>query len=500
MPSDFDKSYNTGSTIEASHVKQYASPINDLESGKAFYRVATGDGSPYEVSFREADLPMNERGHVIKTLTAGQIVVFKANVDSPASDASLAIMLENGSTGTSSGPIPLFAGGSQLGEEDIKADQIVMAIYNNTTVPRFDVVGVGGVSGTGGTGPAGPQGEQGPAGPAGATGPAGPQGEQGPAGATGPAGSQGEQGPAGATGPAGSQGEQGPAGPAGATGPAGLQGPKGDTGDTGASGSQGPAGPQGDTGPQGPQGIQGIQGTQGPKGDTGNTGATGATGPAGPQGPQGNTGSQGPQGPQGPAGPTNLFGSGSASYITSWNSSNTLGYLGSTPLRLRGPRNLGVSAGILYWNPNSSSSGTAQGYEVYYQYSRAAHKANIATLSTSIEELMKWRAVEFDWKEEFGGGADFGLIAEEVAETYPKAAIYDQPWIYTDDETGAYVKNEHGEPERVPGDTVPASVRYERAWIPMLAAVQDFYLKFQEEQAKVAALEARLAALEQVFE
>ena len=197
-------------------------------------------------------------------------------------------------------------------------------------------------------------------------------------------------------------------------------------------------------------------------------------------------------------------GSGSQNYLTSWSSTDALTHNPSTsstnPLRLRGPRNLGLSMGILYWNQSSSDSGGAKGYEVFYQYSRAAHKANIATLSTSIEELMKWRAVEFDWKEEFGGGADFGLIAEEVAETYPRAAIYDQPWIYTDEETGAYLKNEDGEPQRVPGEVVPASVRYERAWIPMLAAVQDFYQRFQEEQAKVLALEARLAALEQAFE
>ena len=161
---------------------------------------------------------------------------------------------------------------------------------------------------------------------------------------------------------------------------------------------------------------------------------------------------------------------------------------------------MGASGGILYWNPSPSALGSANGYEIYYQYSRAAHKADITSLSTSIEDLMNWRAVEFTWKEEFGGEADFGLIAEEVAATYPRAAIYDQPWTYTDDETGAYLKNEYGEPERVPGDVVPASVKYERAWLPMLAAVQDFYQRFQEEKAKVSALEARLAALEQAFE
>ena len=42
---DFDDSGDD--TIHAIHVTQYAQPIKDLESGKAFYRVASGTGAPY---------------------------------------------------------------------------------------------------------------------------------------------------------------------------------------------------------------------------------------------------------------------------------------------------------------------------------------------------------------------------------------------------------------------------------------------------------------------
>jgi hypothetical protein len=154
MSTQFDTDFSDANNdiIEANHVKQFALSVNDLESGLAFYREADsgGDGSPYEVSFRKTD-SRDEKGNFLEDpLTAGQMVVFKANVDSPVGGASLAILLEDGASGTSSGPIPLFSGDTQVGPGQIKAEQIVVAIYNNTSPPRFDVVGVSGSSGGGG--------------------------------------------------------------------------------------------------------------------------------------------------------------------------------------------------------------------------------------------------------------------------------------------------------------------------------------------------------------
>ncbi len=137
---------------------------------------------------------------------------------------------------------------------------------------------------------------------------------------------------------------------------------------------------------------------------------------------------------------------------------------------------------LMYWYNN----------ELTFQYSRAAHKEDIKTLKTSIEDLMQWRAVEFKWKREFGGEDDIGLIAEEVAEVSPKSATYDQPWEYTDPVTGKNAKDDEGNPKRIPGPTVPAGVKYEKAWIPMLAALQDFYRKHQELEAEVKELKAKL--------
>ena len=474
---------NNGDTIDESHVDRYRVPINDLESGKAQYRVASGTaGSPYEVNFRKVDSTNSEGSYLSSgALQAGQVVVFKANVDSPA-DASMAIRYEDGASGTLGSEIPLFAGGAQVSAGQIKAGQIVMAVYNDT---RFDVIGVS-------SGVAGPKGDKGDPGETGAT------------GTPGLDGSPGEKGEPGVKGDKGDPGDQG------------QQGVKGDKGDTGEKGDPGdPNGPPGPKGDKGDPGDDGLPGLKGDKGDTGQAGATGSQGPAGPQGntgpagPQGNTGAQGPrglqgiQGQQGPAGPTNLFGSGATNYIAAWQSGNTLTHNPSTtsnnPLKLLGTRILGSSQALLYLNPSTS--------EIFHQYSREAYKSNITDISTSIEELMSWRAVEFTWKDAFGGEEDLGLISEEVAAVFPRAAFYDHAWEHVDEVTGEYAVNEDGSPKKLSGDMVPAGVKYEKAWLPMLAAVQDFYLKFQQEQvklqqeqAKVADLEARLAALEQAFE
>ncbi len=128
MSTEFTEVSN-GQTIDASHVNQFADPINDLESGAAFYRAATGSGAPYEVDFAGS----------LDSLSAGQIIVFKANVDSPA---SASLLVDYGSS-NDSGAIPLNAGDEQVGAGRIKADQIVVAVYNNTTTPRFDIASSG---------------------------------------------------------------------------------------------------------------------------------------------------------------------------------------------------------------------------------------------------------------------------------------------------------------------------------------------------------------------
>lgn len=100
---------------------------------------------------------------------------------------------------------------------------------------------------------------------------------------------------------------------------------------------------------------------------------------------------------------------------------------------------------LMYWNTNG---------EITYQFSRGAHKEDVRKLDLSIDELMKWRPVEFKWKERFGGQEDVGFIAEEVAKVYPLAATYDQPWEYLDEKSGNYAVDHDGTPKRLEGDPV----------------------------------------------
>ena len=316
MSTNFDTDFMDGDLIETHQVKQYAVPIQELESGKAFFRldVSSTNNGQYRVEFNQPD------HNGFTSLAEGQIINFKAASAAASSGGTHLTVVGNTAT---YGPFEITKnGGASLSSSDILSGQIVSVVYNSAG--RFDMIGVpsagGGSAGptgptgaTGAQGPAGPAGAQGVAGPAGATGPAGPAGSVGPTGPTGPGG--GATGPTGPTGPTGANGAAGAQGPAGATGPTGATGPNGapgaagpigPTGATGPTGSAGPSGApgaNGATGPTGPTGATGVAGSNGAPGAQGPAGATGPTGPAGSNGTPGATGATGPTGPTGAVGP-----------------------------------------------------------------------------------------------------------------------------------------------------------------------------------------------------
>lgn len=133
MSTNFDTGYENGDFIEASHLSQYAQPINDMESGAAQFRAATNDSGNYQVDFQST---ANPNGHFLEALFAGQMIVFKASHNSGA-NAELKVLMNGGSA-----THPLFVGGFAIQADEIEADQIVAVAYNNTTTPRFDVMGV----------------------------------------------------------------------------------------------------------------------------------------------------------------------------------------------------------------------------------------------------------------------------------------------------------------------------------------------------------------------
>ena len=218
MSTQFNTGFMNNDTIEVTHVSQYAEPIQDLESGAAWYRLDTGAADAHIVDFSDPD----ENGIDASSLTDGQMVHFKASGTNTG-----AVTLTLNGTSSSTVTLPVTKNGSTaLAAGDIQIGQMVAVMYNSDGGGRFEMA----------TGTVGPQG------PAGAEGATGPQGPTGPAGADGATGPQGPAGPAGAD---GATGPQGPAGPAGADGATGPQGPAGPAGADGATGPQGPPGPNG---------------------------------------------------------------------------------------------------------------------------------------------------------------------------------------------------------------------------------------------------------------
>lgn len=142
MPTAFTDSFSDGTPVYAAHVKQYADPVNDLESGEAWYRAATNNLGKYQVKFTT-----NEGFHVLDSLEDGQQINFKASHACPAAGAQLEVKLSDDSFET----YPIYSGANQVAENEIAQNQLVSVIFNKEVGNnRFELVG--GISSVG-TGP-----------------------------------------------------------------------------------------------------------------------------------------------------------------------------------------------------------------------------------------------------------------------------------------------------------------------------------------------------------
>lgn len=140
MPTELDTSFMTGSVMEADHLKQFASPIQQLESGAAWFRPDVGTAAnDYEVEFDDSDA----NGLDETDLAVGQLIRFKANY----TNTGPSTLTVHGLTGASSAiPLTKF-GGQELRPGDIQADQMISVIYNDEgTYGRFEVLGFLGAS------------------------------------------------------------------------------------------------------------------------------------------------------------------------------------------------------------------------------------------------------------------------------------------------------------------------------------------------------------------
>jgi hypothetical protein len=78
-----------------------------------------------------------------------------------------------------------------------------------------------------------------------------------------------------------------------------------------------------------------------------------------------------------------------------------------------------TSAYTVYWQPGGAITRTA---------SSAKYKKDIANYSFNVEDIAKLRPVTFKYNNLTGSDnvPDFGLIAEEVNQTFPELVVYDE--------------------------------------------------------------------------
>jgi len=122
MPTPFVDNVLNGQLTQASQPNQYGEPIQALESGQAFYQVATGVTNAYEVLFPPP--------RVVGAYTPGLLVNFLAH----AVNTQAATLKVNGLP-----PKPITKkGGNALEGGEISANQVVSVIYDGT---QFQLVG-----------------------------------------------------------------------------------------------------------------------------------------------------------------------------------------------------------------------------------------------------------------------------------------------------------------------------------------------------------------------
>ena len=76
--------------------------------------------------------------------------------------------------------------------------------------------------------------------------------------------------------------------------------------------------------------------------------------------------------------------------------------------------------------PNNSSNNLGKGIAYAWPtYSSIRWKENIIPISNALQKIKQLRGVYYDWKPEYGGAHDIGLIAEEVGDVIPEVVSYE---------------------------------------------------------------------------
>jgi hypothetical protein len=95
------------------------------------------------------------------------------------------------------------------------------------------------------------------------------------------------------------------------------------------------------------------------------------------------------------------------------------------PTYISGSLGLGTFSGFRLTLPNSAGmDGSGLAYE-WVTYSSKRWKTNIKKIDNALDKVLELEGVEFDWKKEYGGKHDIGLIAEDVGKVVPEVIVYE---------------------------------------------------------------------------
>lgn len=117
-------------------------------------------------------------------------------------------------------------------------------------------------------------------------------------------------------------------------------------------------------------------------------------------------------------------------------------------------------------------------------------KDNVENIEFDKEAFLNLRPVDYNWKEFYGGHSDVGLIAQEVAETFPPLASWSHRYTYLNN--GDLLRDSTGIPVADTTQLEVSGVRYHKLPVYLLSIAKDQQIEISELRQQLQELTERL--------
>jgi len=118
------------------------------------------------------------------------------------------------------------------------------------------------------------------------------------------------------------------------------------------------------------------------------------------------------------------------------------------------------------------------------------YKENVEDIEFDHEAFLNLRAVDFKWKEYYGGGNDVGMIAQEVAEDFPALASWSHKYTHLPD--GSLLMDSTGVPVVDETQLEVSGVRYHKLPVYLFSIVKEQHSRMEQLEQQVQELTTRL--------